>query len=353
MKKLMVHNAFFRLLAPPIYGVLVYLLILLINNQVSNIGDIFSGQEVYFCIGLTYLVSETLRILTLLTSKYKELDNKIILFLIGGIMGSIFITTAFTSAYFNLILDFTVSQSQLMIFNLIFGFSSLLYNLLFLSQLYMQKENTRHLKEEKLMTEAVIKQLNQFKHEVNPHLLYGSLETLITLIHKNTEESEDFIDELSSVYRYILSTRNSEFTLLEEELKVVNSIIYLLNYSHYNAIKINAALPEELMHSSIVPGTLTNLIEQIIRSTIINENAPLEINLTHEPEEDYLVIQHQINDKLNYKEQDVLSTIQETYAIYSELPVIQVRAGDQEFIKIPLPEVMEETLNSNSVTVNE
>lgn len=217
----------------------------------------------------------------------------------------------------------------------------------------MQKENTRHLKEEKLMTEAVIKQLNQFKHEVNPHLLYGSLETLITLIHKNTEESEDFIDELSSVYRYILSTRNSEFTLLEEELKVVNSIIYLLNYSHYNAIKINAALPEELMHSSIVPGTLTNLIEQIIRSTIINENAPLEINLTHEPEEDYLVIQHQINDKLNYKEQDVLSTIQETYAIYSELPVIQVRAGDQEFIKIPLPEVMEETLNSNSVTVNE
>lgn len=353
MKKLLINNGFFRLLSPPVYGILAYLILLLVNNQVSNINEIFNGQEVYFCIFLTYLVSESLRIATKLTKRFKNLDNRIIPFLLIGVFISLIITSIVTSAYFELVLDFSVSQNQLIVFNIIFGFSSLLYNLLFLSQLYLHKENTRHLKEEKMMTEAVLKQLNQFKNEVNPNLLYNCLETLITLIHKNTEESEDYIDELSSVYRYILSNRNTEFVSVNEELRMVNSIIFLLNYQHQNAITLKQELPGHILTASIVPGTLTNLIERIIRSTIINDYTPLEINVTNESDENYLIIQHHINDKLNYPSSSILKNIQETYAIYSELPVVQVRAYDQEYIKIPIPEVIEDALSSSAATANQ
>ena len=70
MKKYFIHNPFFRLFAPPVYGVLIYMLILLINNNVIHIYEFFSEQEVYICIGLTYLSFESIRIVIVLLDKF-------------------------------------------------------------------------------------------------------------------------------------------------------------------------------------------------------------------------------------------------------------------------------------------
>jgi hypothetical protein len=45
MKRYFIHSSFFRLVAPPAFGVLAYLLILLINNNVAQVNDIFNSQE--------------------------------------------------------------------------------------------------------------------------------------------------------------------------------------------------------------------------------------------------------------------------------------------------------------------
>ncbi len=352
MKRAMINNAFFRLLAPPIYGVLVYFILLLINNEVSNVGNTFSEQEVYVCIGLTYLLSESLRILAAFLNKSQALRSSIVTHLFAGMVISILITSASISAYFEYVLGFSIANSQLISFNIIFAFSSLLYNLLFLSQLYLQKENKRHLKEENMLTETLEKQLSQFKHEVNPQLLYDSLETLITLVHKNTEESEDYIDELSAVYRYILSNRNSEFATVSEELKIVNSIVNLLNYKFANGITVKINLPPNVLESPMIPGTLPNLVEGVIRKTIVNQNSPLNIELLYEEDDDYVVLQHKANDRLDIKKSNIISDIQNTYSVYTEKPVVEIKAYDQQYIKVPLPKVIEEPLSSKSVTVS-
>jgi hypothetical protein len=61
MKKIFIHNPFFRIIAPLVFGVLVYLLILLVNNDLTEIGKIFNNGELYVCIGLSYLSLEALR----------------------------------------------------------------------------------------------------------------------------------------------------------------------------------------------------------------------------------------------------------------------------------------------------
>jgi len=58
MKHYFFHNAIFRLVAPAIYGLLLYLLILLINNNVTQVNDLFITQELYVVIFLTYLSFE-------------------------------------------------------------------------------------------------------------------------------------------------------------------------------------------------------------------------------------------------------------------------------------------------------
>ena len=45
MNRYFFHSALFRLLAPAIYGLIIYLLILLINNTVTQINDLFMTQS--------------------------------------------------------------------------------------------------------------------------------------------------------------------------------------------------------------------------------------------------------------------------------------------------------------------
>ena len=61
MKKLFIHNTVFRISAPILYGILVYLLILLVNNNLNDLLKIYSNKELYVCLALSYLSMESLR----------------------------------------------------------------------------------------------------------------------------------------------------------------------------------------------------------------------------------------------------------------------------------------------------
>src|SRR5688500_5057738 len=70
MKRYFIHNGLFRVLAPAVYGVLVYLLILLINNDVVRVNELFISEEVYVCIGLCYIVFEFIRLQIVLLDRF-------------------------------------------------------------------------------------------------------------------------------------------------------------------------------------------------------------------------------------------------------------------------------------------
>jgi len=348
MKKIFINNAFFRILAPPAYGILVYLLILLINNDVSLISEIFTGQEVYVCIGLSYLLSECLRINTLINDKFFPTGfssiNRILMQSVTGIFISIIIISLAISAYFEYIINFSISESQLIVFNIIYAISSLLYNLLYFSNIYMYKQNAERLESEKILTEGLEAELAQFKNEINPMLLYDSLESLITLIHKDTEEAEDYIDHLSAVYRHILSHRQVELASLKDEIKAVEHIIHLLNYKYDNHIKLITSVDPAEHERPLVPGTIPVIVESIIRNTIINKHMPLEVRIFIEKEDEYIVIQSKLNDKLT-SETDaraIFENLQKSYSYFTERPMVKVKAYDYNYFKIPLMELKEE-----------
>ncbi|TRX55975.1 hypothetical protein FNH22_17585 [Fulvivirga sp. M361] len=348
MKKIIIHNAFFRLFTPVFYGMLVYLLILLINNDLSQIGSTFTNQEVYVCIGLAYLLSEALRGSAILARHFfdNNMKNQITAQVMGGLLLSILVISITISVYFKVAYDFSITESQLIIFNMIYGTSSLLYNLLYFSNVYVHKQNVRMLENENVKRESIESELSDFKNEVNPQLLYESLETLITLIHKDVDEGEEYIDHLSSVYRYILSHRKVELSTLNEEYKAVKNIVYLLNYLYDDQISLKIVFNDKYNTTPLVPGTLPNLVELIVRSTIINKFQPLKIEIVIEDQDGYLVLQHQLNERLSKPDNfnDIFESIQKSYTFYSDKPVMQVKAYDFSYIKIPLLEEVEEPL---------
>ena len=75
MKRLFVHNPLFRILSPVFSGAIVYLLILLINNNVEQLQEQFLGNELYLCIGLSFFIHEFSRLLLLLFNKLPNQDS--------------------------------------------------------------------------------------------------------------------------------------------------------------------------------------------------------------------------------------------------------------------------------------
>jgi sensor histidine kinase YesM len=69
---------------------------------------------------------------------------------------------------------------------------------------------------QKLREEKLIFQYETLKSQVNPHFLFNSLNTLLSLVRTEPELSEKFVHKLSSIYRYTLENREKELVPISE-----------------------------------------------------------------------------------------------------------------------------------------
>jgi hypothetical protein len=345
MKRYFIHNPVFRLVAPAVYGVLIYLLVLLINNDVTQVNDLFSNQEVYVCIVLSYLSFEGNRIIILLLNKFLPKKSGW-----SGTLVQVLITTVISVAlvigcltqYFHYVVGFSIGSTQLWIFTIMFIDTALIYNVLYFSNYYLQKENTIKLNFEKQNRQVLELEMMEFKNDINPDLLYESLENLIGIMYRDVEKAEDYIDCLASTYRYVLSNRQLELVNVSEELSAARNLVKLLNEKYYGQLKFHSSLNEQELQEMLIPGSLPLIIESLVRNTIITRYEPFLIECFLEDE--YLTIQSKLNDKLLLHEASdyALARLQKSYSLYSDLPLIRVKAYDENYIKLPLIRVPEE-----------
>lgn len=352
MKKYFIHSPFFRLLAPPVYGILTYLIILLINNSLLQLNEIFSGQEVYMCIGLTFICFESARLVII--GLHRFLKNKFskARFLIQFVAGTVLPTTLVIlviSLYFTYVIGYSIAFTQLILFTIIFALTAILYNALYVSNDYQLRENTLKLTTERQQREVLEMEMDEFRNDINPDLLYESLENVISLINRRNSDAEEYIDYLASAYRYVLTNRQQELISLQHEIDAGRNIVRLLNEKYFGQVKLEASLSDGDMNLQLIPGSLPVAIESIVRNTIISANDPLVIKCYLEDYE-YLVLQCKLNDRLIKHSESTLALarLQKSYTLYSEKPLIQVKAYEENYIKLPVLRLAEEALTHES-----
>jgi len=345
MKRIFIHNPFFRIFAPPVYGVLVYLLLLLINNDFEQLGTLFSNQEVYVSIVLTLLAFETMRLTFVmvqkvgLTPKYKAFFEALL-----TTAASVAIVLLAITQYYKWVVGFDVSPRELIVFGSIFSLTALLYNALYIGNQYLHQENTMRIEQEHKLRESLESEFTSFRQEINPDLLYDSLEELILCLHKDAETSEELIDSLAALYRYQLVNRQKEFISLSEEVIAINHLLRLANQKFYGNVKWkNQITNTERIH--LMPGALITAIDSILRNTLVSKDMPLVLTLEQE-DEDYFVLHHYLNDKLQLHPESLESfkRLQRSYSVYSDRPFIQVKAGRENYIKFPMI-LVDQTVN--------
>jgi hypothetical protein len=349
MKGVFINSAIFRICAAPIFGVLVYLIILLINNDINALNKIFSNEELYICIALSYVSMESMRLMIRLIDRVESrfsFQRRIFIQLIITLMAGLSLVAIVISFYFRWAFGFSITSHQLNVFLGIFTATGLLYNLLYFSHVYLLRENRLRIEQEKKMQEKVEADFLSFKNEINPDLLYESLENLILTLHHNADQAEEQIDYLAGIYRYSLVNRDKELISIEEELRATENLMNLLNYKYQNQLNLIADIPQQ-HEIHLIPGSLLITIDSIIRNTLISAKSPLVIRLYLEEDDDYLVLQHSLNDKLQQHNESLnaFGRLQRSYSFFSEKPFVQVKAGRENYIKFPLVRINDQSLS--------
>ncbi|GAB2576880.1 sensor histidine kinase [Spirosoma areae] len=185
------------------------------------------------------------------------------------------------------------------------------------------------------------RQLDVLKQQVNPHFLFNSLNSLISLIGENPRQAETFAEELSSVYRYVLQANRGDgpehnLTDLTSELGFIHSYYQLLKTRHGCGLSLVIAVDERFGSYQIPPLTLQLLVENAVKHNIVMAEQPLTIEITSDEK-----AQLSVRNTLQKKPTRVLSNgvgLTNIMAKYQMLgqPMPTVQEADGQFV-VTLP----------------
>ncbi|MGA0559815.1 sensor histidine kinase [Larkinella sp. VNQ87] len=138
-------------------------------------------------------------------------------------------------------------------------------------------------------------QLDSLKTQINPHFLFNNLNSLSSLITSDTDQAERFVDELSSVYRYLLQQNNRDLCPLTDEVNFIMAYFHLLKTRYGDGIFLETQIEPHYLTYLIPPLTLQILLENAIKHNIIAVSRPLTIRLY--TEEGHLFVENNIQKK--------------------------------------------------------
>ncbi len=149
------------------------------------------------------------------------------------------------------------------------------YMLLRLEKARIVEVNLIQLKEEKGKAE-----LAALREQISPHFFFNTLSTLSTIVRNEDRETGlDFIQDISTTYRYTLTAVKEDLVLLQDELDFINSYVYLLQKRFGKKLQFEMNIPKKYMHTKIPPMSLQLLIENAIQHNIITQASPLKISI--------------------------------------------------------------------------
>jgi LytS/YehU family sensor histidine kinase len=154
----------------------------------------------------------------------------------------------------------------------------LLLSVIGLAYLWLQQRDKQKEREALLLREKVESQYEALKSQINPHFLFNSFNTLITIIEENPELGVVYVEKLSDFYRSILQYREQQLIGLEEELRLVHDYIFLLQQRFGEHLQLQVEVDKPARYY-VAPLALQMLVENAVKHNVISRSKPLYISV--------------------------------------------------------------------------
>lgn len=188
---------------------------------------------------------------------------------------------------------------------------------------------------ERLTTEMLQAQHEALKEKVNPHFLFNSLYTLKALVKREPSLALSFIDELSSVYRQMLSHQQEALVPLKEEISFLTSYLYLLKMRFGESFVTNIAVGDSWMSYRLPPNTLQLLAENAVKHNVLTINKPLYLSIYLD--EGFLVVKNNMQLKPVFQPSSNigLNNIKSRYLLTADKEINITK--DESYFQVMLP----------------
>jgi two-component system LytT family sensor kinase len=148
---------------------------------------------------------------------------------------------------------------------------------LFYSYRYYAKTQVESMRLERLQLEL---QFNSLKTQISPHYLFNCLNTVSSLLFKDTAMAEQFIRRMADTFRYVIDNQKEKLVTVSEEIEFVKAYYYLLQARYEQHLTLEINLPKNLFNTLIPPMTLQLLIENAVKHNKISKEQPLLIYIS-------------------------------------------------------------------------
>ncbi|MBS1948653.1 MAG: histidine kinase [Bacteroidetes bacterium] len=339
-KTRIVNDKWFRLLGIPLIALMGH--ITFFNR--NHLGEERFGFWIIYFISLTetYVLWEAIRLVIIYYRKrYPGIENsrrRIAGMLVTGSMATILIRSGIIFLYDKTLLWGYVFPVEGYLYNV---FVALLYVIIiggtYEGIYYFDSWRASAVEAEALRNENLQTQLDSLKAQINPHFLFNSLSSLSSLIAENPRQAEKFVEELSSVYRYLLQTNQQELTTLENELIFINAYGHLLQTRFGAGFVTSISVDKACMQYLLPPLTLQLLLENAVKHNIILPERPLHINIYTEGKKNLVVENNKQKKSTNaFSNKMGLKNISAKYALMKQQNIVIEETTELFRVIIPL-----------------
>ncbi|MCL3780490.1 histidine kinase [Prolixibacteraceae bacterium JC049] len=210
-----------------------------------------------------------------------------------------------------------------------------------ISTFYYAKSFLAHLrksmaKQIELEKDKVQLKYEALKNQIDPHFFFNNLNVLSSLVEEDQEQSQQFIQQMTKIYRYVLEQKSKEITTLKEEIAFVDQYIFLQKARFEEGVQLKIDIEQSLLEKQVVVLSMQLLLENIFKHNAISDETPISIEIGIE--QDYVIIRNNINPKriLPHSNKIGLENIKQRYSLLTDNPVIVENYGQYFIVKLPL-----------------
>jgi len=181
-------------------------------------------------------------------------------------------------------------------------------------------------------------QLLCLRSHINPHFLFNCLNSLSSLINECPDEAENFLNEMSKVYRYMLRNDYDLLMPLERELQFIQSYYALLKARYGDGIQLAIDVKEEDKHAMLPPMSLQVIVENAFSQNTMQRSSPLKICI-ESTNEGTIIIKNNVQPKAvtdTFDYEAGLDNLVSKYKLLNQREVVIHDSRDERTIELPL-----------------
>lgn len=176
----------------------------------------------------------------------------------------------FTEASYAFVIHPPFWKENWFLFLMVIIFSGLVYLII-----RVRIEQIRRI--ESLKNEKIEFQYETLKSQVNPHFLFNSFNTLITVIEEDKNKAIEYVETLSAFFRNIVSYKDHDLIFLSDELELASNYFFLQKKRYGDYLTMKIEVTEDAKQKEIPPMVLQILIENAIKHNAVSHESKLHI----------------------------------------------------------------------------